>query len=94
MAGSEPLGHNALAPMAVGAIYAFLNGDTLTLHQIETELEDSGVSRSQMMDTFAVMAAAMLSDAFGGQVKASAFSARWFRKITTREARRTARIAG
>jgi hypothetical protein len=46
-----------------------------------------------MMDTFAVMAAAMLSDALGGQVKADAFSARWFRKITTREARRAARIA-
>jgi hypothetical protein len=37
--------------------------------------------------TFAVMAAAMLAEAYGGTAEARRLAARWTRKITAREAR-------
>jgi hypothetical protein len=78
--------HDQLAPMAVGAIYAFLGGEHVTSIRIDAELEDMGATVNGVANTFAVMAAAMLTEACGGQAQARAFAARWARKIS--EARR------
>lgn len=80
-------------PMMVGAIYACLAGDSYSSGKISEELHEAGLTADQMLTTAATMAAAMLVDACGGRVNARSLSARWFRKITKREARRTARMA-
>jgi hypothetical protein len=80
-------GHDEMAPMAVGMIYAFLAGDTSTGIMISREVDQLGESHEHVADTFAVMAAAMLMEACGGQVNARALADRWARKIATRQAR-------
>ena len=80
--------HDELAPMAAGAIFAFLSGETQTSIRIATELEDMGATVNGVANTYAVIAAAMLTEACGGQVQARALAARWARKISAREARR------
>jgi hypothetical protein len=80
-------GHDEMTPMAVGMIYAFLAGDTYTGIMISREVDQLGESHGHVADTFAVMAAAMLVEACGGQVNARALADRWARKIATRQAR-------
>ncbi len=80
-------GHDEMAPMAVGMIYAFLAGDTYTGILICREVDQLGESHGHVADTFAVMAAAMLVEACGGQVNARVLADRWARKIAAREAR-------
>jgi hypothetical protein len=81
-------GHDELAPMAAGAIFAFLSGETQTSVRIDAELEDMGASVNGVANSFAVIAAAMLTEACGGQVQARALAARWAQRISSREARR------
>jgi hypothetical protein len=80
-------GHDEMAPMVVGMIYAFLAGDTYTGVMISREVDQLGESHGHVADTFAVMAAAMLVEACGGQVNARVLADRWARKISAREAR-------
>ncbi len=80
-------GHDEMAPMAVGMVYSFLTGDTYTGVMISREVDQLGESPGHVADTFAVMAAAMLVEACGGQVNARALADRWARKIASREAR-------
>jgi hypothetical protein len=82
--------HDQLAPMAAGSIFAFLGEETITSVQIAAELEDMGATVNGVATTFAVIAAAMLTEACGGQAEARALAARWARKLSAREARRLA----
>ena len=81
-------GHDELAPMAAGAIFAFLSGETQTSIRIAEQLEDMGATGSGVGTSFAVIAAAMLTDACGGQAQARALAERWAQRISAREARR------
>jgi hypothetical protein len=80
--------HDELAPMAAGAIFAFLSDETQTSIRIATELEDMGATVNGVANTYAVMAAAMLTEACGGQAQARALAARWAQRISARQARR------
>ena len=46
-----------------------------------------GATPGEVASTFAVMAAAMLVEAFGSTAEATALAARWTRRITARSAR-------
>jgi hypothetical protein len=83
-----PPNHDELAPMAAGAIHAFLSDETQTSIRIAVELEDMGATVNGVANTYAVIAAAMLTEACGGKAQARALAARWARKISAREARR------
>ena len=80
--------HDELAPMAAGAIFAFLSDETQTSIRIAAELEDMGATVNGVANTYAVMAAAMLTEACGGQAQARALAARWAQRISARQARR------
>ena len=71
-----------------GAIFAFLGDEPQTSIRIAAELEDMGATVNGVANSFAVIAAAMLIDACGGQAQARALAARWARNISAREARR------
>jgi hypothetical protein len=47
-----------------------------------------GATVNGVANTYAVIAAAMLTEACGGKAQARALAARWARKISAREARR------
>jgi hypothetical protein len=84
-----------IVAMAPAAIYSYLVGDSYTQVAIDQELADMGARPDEGGSTFAVMAAAMLVETCGGKAEASAFAARWTRKITARSARAvSARDAG
>jgi len=80
--------HDRLAPMAAGSIFAFLGDETQTSIRIAEQLEDMGATVNGVGTTFAVIAAAMLIDACGGQAQARALAAKWARNLSAREARR------
>jgi hypothetical protein len=80
-------GHDEIAAMAPAAIYSVLAKDTDTNVAIGEELADIGATPQEVTATFAVLAAAMLTEACGGTAEARRLAARWARKITIREAR-------
>lgn len=80
------LTHDQLAPIAAGAIFAALTGESWTETFITAEVEAMGVTADQMILTFATMAAAMLSDAAGGKTEARALAERWAHRISARTA--------
>ena len=64
------LGHDDLAPMALGYIAAWLNSDHWTVARIADELDGSDPQR--VGETFSVIAASLLTEACGSEAKASA----------------------
>jgi hypothetical protein len=87
---TTPPDHDQLAPMAAGAIAAFLSDETQTSIRIAAELENLDATVNGVANTYAVIAAAMLIEACGGQAQARALAARWAARIAAREARRVA----
>jgi hypothetical protein len=80
--------HDALAPMMTALIEAMLAGDTFTSIQIAKELEAMGATVNGVANTTAVMAAALLSEAYGGKANARNAVRAKAAKVTTREAKR------
>ena len=72
--------------MAPAAIYSCLAGDDVTGSAIGRELADLGAAPQEVEGSFAVMAAAMLVEAFGSRTEAHRLAARWSRKIAARSA--------
>lgn len=88
-------GHDEIVSMAPAAIYSVLVRDLDTAVAIGDELAALGATPQEVASTFAVMAAAMLTEACGGATEARHMAARWTSKITAREARiAAARSAG
>lgn len=83
-------GHDEIVAMAPAAIYSCLTKDDVTSVAIGDELAAMDATPQEIAATFAVLAAAMLGEACGGQAEARRLAARWTRKITAREARAVA----
>jgi hypothetical protein len=78
------LGHDDLAPMALGYIAAWLNSDHWTVARIADELD--GCNPQRVGETFSVIAASLLTEACGSEAKASAL-------VSKRISERVSRIA-
>lgn len=68
------LSHDELAPMALGYIQAWLADDYWTIGKISAEL--SGADPELVAETFSLTAAALMTQAFGGDASKAAALAR------------------
>jgi hypothetical protein len=79
------LGHDELAPMALGYVQAWLASDSWTVARIADELD--GCDPQRVAETFSVIAASLLAEACGSKAKASAL-------VRKRISERVGRMAG
>jgi len=91
--GPVPPEQTKLLIMAYGYVHAWLAEDYWTIARIVAELEDSGASMVQVAEAFSLAAAALVTDAYGGdRFKAMGLAARRYSANAGRKARNIAAV--